>query len=171
MNPFWYRVGQALTVVVVGLTVAAAAVETPQYEPFKATLGPYVGDTFVVPVSPPIAGARTTARGEAALLGPITYLDLHTIHFGVDGRPVSFTDGVGVLTAANGDALFISFSGLSRATATTAMAEGPYIVTGGSGRFAGATGSGVRTGVVDRTKNPPEVTVLFEGTISAPKVQ
>ena len=87
----------------------------------------------------------------------------------MDGGPLSFKDGVGVMTAANGDALFISRNGLSRATATGVTVEFGYIVTGGRGRFAGATGSGVGRFVSDRSKN--EITGFFEGTISAPKTQ
>ena len=73
------------------------------------------------------------------------------------------------MTAANGDALFISRNGLSRATATGITGEFGYIVTGGRGRFAGATGSGVGRFVIDASTN--QVTTVFEGTISAPKAQ
>jgi hypothetical protein len=157
------------TLALLGLALPAVAQAPQDQVPFKATVGPYVGDVFVVPVSPPILSARTTAKGEATLLGPVTYLDLHTVQLGVDGGPLSFKDGIGVMTAANGDALFISRNGLSRATATGVAVEFGYIVTGGRGRFAGATGSGVGRAVGDRSKN--EITVVFEGTISAPKAQ
>jgi hypothetical protein len=159
--------GSTLALLALALTAVAQA-PTDQV-PFKATVGPYVGDVFVVPVSPPIASGRTNAKGEATLLGPVTYLDLHTIQLGVDGGPLFFKDGIGVMTAANGDALFITRSGLSRATPTGVTGEFGYIVTGGRGRFAGATGSGVGHQVFDRSKN--EATVVFEGTISAPKAQ
>ncbi len=173
-RPSWFASARRIsalagsTLALLALALAAVAQAPTDQVPFTATVGPYVGDVFVVPVSPPIASARTNAKGEATLLGPVTYLDLHTIRLGVDGGPLSF-DGIGVMTAANGDALFITRSGLSRATATGVTGEFGYIVTGGRGRFTGATGSGVGRSVLDRSKN--EATVVFEGTISAPKAQ
>src|SRR5687768_7660972 len=104
------------TLALLGLALSAAAQAPTDQVPFKATVGPYVGDVFVIPVSPPIASARTNAKGEATLLGSVTYLDLHTIRFGVAGSPASSFDGIGVMTAANGDAVFITRTGLSRAT-------------------------------------------------------
>jgi hypothetical protein len=155
---------------IAGMSLAAPAfAQAPKDQvAFKATVGPYLGDVHMVPLSPPIAYARQNTKGEATLLGPFTYLGSHNLQFGVDGIPISVGDGIGALTAANGDALFISFTGLLRVTATGLAAESSYVVTGGRGRFAGATGSGVARSSAN-SKN--EISMVLEGTVSAPKAQ
>lgn len=170
MNRLWSPTGLVLTGLAVLCLAVPAVAQAPQDQvPFKATVvSPFV-DLFRIPVSPPIGDAHLTAKGEATLLGPVTLRSRATIHFGVDGRPVSLSNWVGALTADSGDALFISANGLVRATATGFTNELGYTVTGGRGRFAGATGSGVSRAVGDLSKN--ETTVVFEGTISAPKTQ
>jgi hypothetical protein len=73
-------------------------------------------------------------------------------------------DGHGIMTAANGDQIFIHY------TANTAVPDannqihprGSYSIEGGNGRFAGATGSGDLA--VDGTANDGE-TAVFDGTI------
>jgi hypothetical protein len=65
--------------------------------------------------------------------------------------------------AEGGNAIFIKYSGLVR----PAGAEFGYTVTGGRGRFAGATGSGVILCVRDREKGVQMRT--FEGTLSKPR--
>ena len=59
------------------------------------------------------------------------------------------------MTAANGDLLFLSYDGQFVATPlpvpTTATGEGNWVITGGTGRFAGATGSGTMSMSVQYT--------------------
>jgi hypothetical protein len=47
--------------------------------------------------------------------------------------------------------------------------ESAFQVTGGRGRFLGATGSGLQRVTVDQRQNPPLRTGGYEGVISAPK--
>jgi hypothetical protein len=71
-------------------------------------------------------------------------------------------------TAANGDTLFADFTGQATPTATPGVLyiEETAIITGGTGRFAGATGSFT----VERWFDTIAGTTIgsFEGTISAP---
>jgi hypothetical protein len=46
-----------------------------------------------------------------------------------------------VYTAANGDQLFVSWTGTASSSGPDNTFSGPETITGGTGRFAGATGS------------------------------
>jgi hypothetical protein len=123
----------------------------------------------MIPISPAILSWKDVAAGDAPPLGRVTYIDHAIVHLGVDGKPVSCTDGVGAFTSANGDDLFITFSGLIRPTTKSDViaSEGACTITGGRGRFKGATGSGAINMEMNVAQNT--VTVSLEGTISAPK--
>jgi hypothetical protein len=98
----------------------------------------------------------------------ITHVEYHIGHVGADGAFKTVTDGTGVMTGANGDALFISWSGFVRPTATSGiMGDGAFIITGGQGRFVGATGSGTLVTNPDLVTNV--VTFTWDGIVSAPK--
>jgi hypothetical protein len=175
MNRFWYLTGLTLTVAL-GPTLAAAAQQPTPMVAFKATMeGQYRG--LVIPLPALIVSEQLTCKGQADLLGPITSAEHHFVHLSVDGKLASVTDGIAVLAAPNGDALFITYSGLAKGdpavTGETGRQELAFTVTGGRGRFAGATGSGVIRDVLFR-QGPREqplftVTRTLEGVVSAPK--
>jgi hypothetical protein len=154
-----------------GLALPGVAQQPPlELKPFKATLMGN-GEGLTLPVSPPIVSQHLSGTGQADLLGQFTFVEHAIVHLGPDGMPLSFTDGVEVLTAANGDAIFLSYSGLPRPTTAPGgfIGEMAFTIAGGRGRFAGATGSGVMTSMA--TAAPPKVsfTRTLEGTITAPK--
>lgn len=157
----------AVTTGLAGLGAAAtpspgATAPAPDQVSFKANLaGDW--DGFLIPLNPPVVADRQSATGQADLLGQVTFVGHHFVQLNVAGIPQAVTDGLGVLAAANGDALFISWSGLVHRGATEA--ELAFVVTGGRGRFLGATGSGVRTDMVTRTSQPSKST--FVSTIEA----
>jgi hypothetical protein len=154
---------------VLGLAVRGRAQQAPQDQvPIKLTIAGLT-DNYMIPISPAILSWKDVAAGEAPPLGHVTYIDHATVHLGADGKPVSCTDGVGVFTSANGDDLFITFSGLIRPSAKpdVVASEGAFTVTGGRGRFKGATGSGAINMEMNVAQNT--VIVSLEGTISAPK--
>jgi hypothetical protein len=136
---------------------------------FKATMSGPPGDVFVLPLVPPVLVARVSGTGQASELGAFTYVDSHTGHVDVQGAIQSLTDGIGVMTAANGDALFIRFSGLGQPTTNPpgVTAQMPYTVIGGKGRFQGAIGSGIIHAVFDADKKT--LVYTLEGTISRPR--
>ncbi len=97
---------------------------------------------------------RSEATGTATHLGRTTCATWHCTPLGDQ-----ITGGTGTLTAANGDQVFVTYSGTAPFNLATAVPGvtaipmgGPFTIVGGTGRFAGASGSG--------TMN---ATVLFEG--------
>jgi hypothetical protein len=72
------------------------------------------------------------------------------------------------MTAPNGDALFLTFGGVIRYGASPGVntAEIVFTITGGSGRFQGASGTGTFKDVVDTNKGTFTRTV--EGAVVLP---
>jgi hypothetical protein len=163
-----------ITLAVLGLTRPGTA-QQPSLDlvPFKATLAGHIGaqDLFI-PLNPPIVSQNFIETGQADFLGQVTSAEHFITHLDAAGaRPLAITDGVGVFMAANGDAIFVSFSGLTRPPAAGEFGEGEFAftVTGGRGRFAGANGSGVMHDVVKGSPGNAEVARTFEGMITRPK--
>jgi hypothetical protein len=76
----------------------------------------------------------------------------------VQGTPktgLSVTDAVDIFTAANGDALILGWAGPISVVDELFVVDGSFSVTGGTGRFEGASGGGVLHGVARAT--PQEV--------------
>lgn len=130
----------------------------------KASLSGPLTPRFVIPLELEIRLGTFTAEGTSELLGAVKFVEANTVQIGAEGKGISVTDGKGVLTAANGDALFISYSGLVLPSGTAA--ELAYVITGGRGRFLGATGSGMIHCVTDAGQQ--KLTREFEGSVSAP---
>jgi hypothetical protein len=174
MKCFAYWVSLALTLFALpGLALPGFAQQPPQdLVAFKATMvSPLAQDSIVtIPVNPPILSVHITGTGQSPLLGPITYIEHHITHVGVDGIPKFSTDGLGVITAANGDSLFLTYGGFVHTTETPGVftGEDAFTVTGGTGKFLGATGSGSQTRLFDPV-DKKQVTFTWEGMISRPK--
>jgi hypothetical protein len=161
-----------------GSALPALAAQSPENAPprvmvpFKATMiGVLNSSDRVIPADPPVIVGQGDSKGTAdALGGAVTYLDTHLIHLGVDGNSTRATNGVGVFTGPTGDALFITWDGVPRPTATPGVVQtfGGFTITGGRGKFAGVTGSGMINGTLDFTKNPPQGTDVYEGLIAFP---
>jgi hypothetical protein len=141
--------------------------------PFKFPLVA-VADGFLLPLNPPILSANLSGTGEAAPLGKFTFAAHQFVRLGVHGEGVACTDGIGVLTGSNGDAIYITYSGLHHPTADPNVTgdEFVFIVTGGSGRFAGASGNGTLIGEVKIGGGPDGKalqSLVADGTVSAAK--
>ena len=127
---------------------------------FKGSLE---GTVTVTPVNPPIASVLIEATGNATKLGRFTLEVPHVVN-----QAVRVGAGSYIFTAANGDTLTASFTGVGTLVepgvrlSTTETAT----ITGGTGRFAGATGSFTshRTFFI----MAGETVGSFEGTISSP---
>jgi hypothetical protein len=150
--------GLALAVVtVLGLSGPAAAGDSV---PFKGSLS---GDVTHTPVDAQTDAVLVEATGTATQLGRFTLDIPHLVDL-----PTRTAAGIYEFTAANGDKVYAQFSGQASPTATPGVI---YIVetamvTGGTGRFAGATGSFVTERLYDRIAG---TTIgSFEGTISVP---
>lgn len=142
-------------VVVVLLAAAAPAMAREAVElPIREDLAGYMtgmmlsptfpeGDTFGGRCSVPSQWVSTSAgSGVMSHLGSVTWTLEHCYQL-FDG---TFGDAEVVITAANGDRLFGTFDGIM--TGETTFAE-TMVVTGGTGRFAGASGAIEETGWFD----------------------
>ena len=129
--------------------------------PFKGSLG---GDVTVTPLTPPpLLRVDVEARGKATHLGRFALDIPHKANpaFGTAAGCYEFT-------AANGDKVYAKFTGVATRTAIPGVLyiEETATITGGTGRFAGATGSFTSERLYDMVA----LTTVgsFEGTISAP---
>jgi hypothetical protein len=113
-------------------------------------------------------GAATyESSGHLSHLGAVTNTGVQTIS--LIGNTIRFT-GTGTTVASNGDELFATFSGTATVSSTAASTT-VNTITGGTGRFAGATGTFSVTSVSKpiSTVGPIETfatTSTTEGSIS-----
>jgi len=160
MKRYSFAAGLALAVVVVlGI---AGPVTAGEQVPFQGSLE---GDvTRGVPDGDYI-DIVVVGSGDATQLGKYTFFNPHTVH-----SPSSTGEGIYHIVAANGDTLTADSTGF----ATPMVIDGVFhllimetqTITGGTGRFAGATGSFT----IERLYNPASGLTVgsFEGTISTP---
>ena len=126
---------------------------------FKGSLG---GTVTVTPVNPPIASVLIEATGNATKLGRFTLEVPHVVN-----QAVRVGAGSYIFTAANGDTLTASFTGVGTLIAPGVLSTTETAtITGGTGRFADATGSFTahRTFFITEGRTVGS----FEGTISSP---
>jgi hypothetical protein len=126
------RIAFALAAFAAAAASAAASAGAGPEVPFKAT------DTFAaVPVGGSGAAVETadTGSGNATHLGRFTVTAGETVDFGT----LTVTDGFFTLTAANGDTVSGTYAGHILPGLTGYLVSGP--ITGGTGRFADATGT------------------------------
>jgi hypothetical protein len=150
---------------------SGAAQQAPKDQvPFKATaVAPLtqIGGVLL-PSDPPLGVTTVAGAGQSELLGSFTYTQFHITQYGVDAIPKAVTQAHETMTAANGDAIFLQWSGLVRPDAKGFTGESSFAITGGRGRFQGAVGSGQLNILVD-VADKKQVTYTWEGTISRPK--
>jgi hypothetical protein len=127
-----------------GLVLALASPARADCHPFEAT-------GIGVTVSTHGNEATDVLEGTATGLGDWTGVADRVTH----GTKVQIST---TMTAADGDQLFFEIEGTEGADGFS----GTYTITGGTGRFEGATGSGSNTA----TSNPDGTfTMVFDGTI------
>jgi hypothetical protein len=157
------RLSSAASLALALLAVVGLAGPVPAGEqvPFK---GSFEGDVTSIPLAPPFAMVDVEAAGEATHLGKFT-LDIPHV---VD-RATRTAVGTYEFTAANGDKVYAEFTGLATPTAIPGVLyiEETATITGGTGRFAGATGSFTSERLYDTIEGT--TTGSFEGTISSPR--
>jgi hypothetical protein len=159
MKRHCFAASLALAVVVVlGLTGPVAAGDQV---PFKGSLEGDVTEAFDPATG--LVNVDIDAAGAATQLGRFTLDIPHVVN------PATRTAvGTYQFTAANGDTLTAEFTGIATPTAVPGVLyiEETATITGGTGRFAGATGSFT----VERLFDTIAGTTVgsFEGTISTP---
>jgi hypothetical protein len=98
--------------------------------------------------------------------GPATGTHIGSKGSWLDDECVDFTGhlvGHGTFTTTNGDMIFVTYEATTPPPDPAIHARGTYTIVGGTGHFAGATGSG--TLAVDGVPGGLEA-VQFDGTIS-----
>jgi len=158
MKRYSSKAGLALAVLAV--LSLAGPVAAGEQVPFKGSL---VGDVTITPLDPPFLSVDIDAAGAATQLGRFTLDIPHVVNLAT-----RVAIGTYEFTAANGDMVYADFTG----QATPIGGGVLYIVevatiTGGTGRFAGASGSFTVERWYDTVSGT--TTGYFEGTISAPR--
>jgi hypothetical protein len=128
--------------------------------------GAEVGVLSSVSFDFPFATILCTAKGEATQLGHYTVTGILVVNVLSSTATGTFT-----MTAANGDMLFTTMTGYTLQPPSLKETVDNHTVTGGTGRFAGATGSWVLDShfafVFGDVSSDPYVAEL-EGTVSTP---
>jgi hypothetical protein len=154
------RIGLALAVAlsVVAALRAADPVWAGERVPFKGRLD---GDVTVTPLAPPLLQVGVDATGNATHLGRFALDIPHVVNLATRSAAGAYE-----FTAANGDKLYADFTGTATPTGTPGVLyiEETATITGGTGRFAGATGSFTTERLYDTAAGT--TTGSFEGTIS-----
>jgi hypothetical protein len=150
-HPLLVGLVAAFAVSLASVTASAVAAETP----FKGTVNAVETGTVVFPI-------RTITRKGT---GTATYLGRYTQHVtAVINVLTMHAIGSATFTAANGDTLSASDVGqATRIGPTTLSIVEVYTITGGTGRFADATGSFTLESTVDQTTGASSGT--FSGAI------
>ena len=154
-----YRsVSLALTALAVLLSARLAAAS--QEVPFN---GSFEGVVTHTPVDAVTDSVLVEATGTANQLGRFGVIAPHLVD-----TPSRTAAGHYEFTAANGDKLYAEFTGRAQPTGTQGVISivETATITGGTGRFAGATGSFVAYRLFDRIADT--TTGFFEGTITSP---
>jgi hypothetical protein len=157
MNRRSFTAGLALAVLAV-LSLAGPAAAGDQV-PFR---GQFDGNVTATPVNPPVFAILVEGDGHASQLGRFTVCIPHLVD-----RSTRLASGTYVFTAANGDTLTADFTGQSFPTdmpGVLSIVENAT-VTGGTGRFAGATGSFTVERLFDTAAGTTTATI--DGTISS----
>jgi hypothetical protein len=158
-SPLTIFLRRILTVATLSL-VLSSTVAAGDEVPFQGRLE---GVFTVTPIDPPFLAVLLRGTGNGTQLGQFTLVVPHIVN-AATGTAI----GSMVFTAANGDTLTADFTGVSSPTATPgvhAIVETAFI-SGGTGRFAGATGSFKIERLVNLTTGLTYGS--FAGTISSP---
>jgi hypothetical protein len=157
-------------VAALSLTISAAAqAQQPPKDAlaFKAEVSGSFSTNPPVPTEPPIITAWMSLKGRSDLLGgEISFVDTHYWQMGIDGNPQTATSLGGVFTGPSGDALFIVWDAVIPRPDGVVGGYGRFLVRGGRGKFAGASGSGTMISALPGTN---QVTQVYEGAILLPK--
>ncbi len=152
-------------ILAVVLSVVVSPVAAQNSRPFKGRVVATWDN--VLAALPPTSLARfngtsqMTHMGNAAQSGTLTLTP--------NGSPVLFPgQGSVTITAANGDTVTFDYSGILKIlNPATGEGAGTFNITGGTGRFANASGGGTFYAVIDLSQSPNQpMTVVLDGQIS-----
>ena len=129
----------ALTAFVLTAPPTATAAPTT---PFKSDITAQA--SFAETSVPGVFNVTTSGVGHASHLGKVTLSTTETLDFVTTPETLLVRDGRLVMIAANGDELHWAYEGTGSPPDEEGISvlTGTFLITGGTGRFADATGSG-----------------------------
>ena len=145
------------------MAALAAPAAAQQQVPFKGSMQGHDTDTACSSPQPLCVVVTTSGTGIGTHLGEFSFTQINTVN-----RAAATSAGSGHWIAANGDSIDTTITGSAETTDTPGVIRITEIniITGGTGRFAGAQGSFVVERLASR------VTFLtsgsFHGTITSP---
>jgi hypothetical protein len=153
--------------VLCSVSLGQAQQPAPNPVPFTATLTGTPPEQFEIPVDPPVYSQKETVAGQGDLIGAVQWVGHAMQSGGPDFRtPRLLSEGVGAMTAASGDAIFFRYSGKVIPGIDSQNRELAFVITGGKGRYLGATGTGLFKDSIDFSMN--RFTRTIEGSITIP---
>ena len=147
------HLGGAMRVVGMLLLTLASVLLTASPHATAMTSTPFTADlslqaSFSPTTAPGVFTVTTSGGGIAFHLGEVTASSTETLDFATAPGTTVVRDGRMVLVAANGDELHWSYGGSASLPGPdgSAAISGSYTITGGTGRFSDAAGSGTISG-------------------------
>jgi hypothetical protein len=153
----------------IGAVVASSTALALVTSAFAGSQVPFKGsfaETFVVVQGPPVIVADASGSGHVTHLGSSSESFVGTLDFtNVDPQTGCAHDSaVGSITGARGDTVDISAAGAF--CPTTGVDSGTFAITGGTGKYTGASGGGTYTSVANFATGRSSES--YDGTISSP---
>jgi hypothetical protein len=168
-----WRVVLVAVPAMVGLVVLAAATTRGQDQPGNTSeFGGRLVGNFSTTALPPLLTLADSVSGNAEGLGQVTGSFTVSIDF---NHPIAdgfvLVSKTGSLVAANGDKINLAMVGTFNVT--TFDVQYVFVVTGGTGRFAGATGNGTwdvpPPSTFNQATGSGSGSEIFRGTITLPR--
>ncbi len=155
-----HRIAASFGLAVLAIFGIAGPVAAQHEVPFH---GVFEGDYTVTPIpGTPTATLVVSASGVGSQVGTFELEIPHVVNFATSNAAGSY-----LITAANGDMVIGSFTGHATPIGTDghyAMLVEEVTITGGTGRFAGASGGFTAVRLIDRVNLL--TTGYYDGTIS-----
>lgn len=164
------RIAATIALVFASLAITTTSVAAKPQGAHMVPFHAIAAGTYGVQVRPPNVIISATAEGHATHLGRFEASIRNTVTPLPSPAPGCVTSTTetftATLTAANGDTITLEGTGTGCQTPPTVAVVDTVTVTGGTGRFEGASGSMTVTTAVDQA-NRTEV-VAFDGLLSTP---
>ena len=153
---------QLLLALVVTTLLASGVREAQSAGPFKATIA-ITESIQPIGTAPCILVGDISGTGQATQLGRVTVVSSDCIN-PISQTAFSFSSNQLVFTVPNGDQIFAVYNGILTSEDGVGIISGGYQITGGTGRYAQATGAGTVQGVEDMSTG--KGLVQLNGTFS-----
>jgi hypothetical protein len=138
----------------------------PTDSPFQATIAFSEQVASTGALTPCLLVGTISGRGVATMLGPITLTSTDCINpLAPTFTSYAFSSSQVVLTASTGDQVWATYGGV---LSSEGVIIGTYVIYGGTGRFANASGSGILQGfeAIDLATGAGTGQIRLKGTFS-----